>query len=344
MLKPVYAPFTHLGDRAAAALQAHFDSILLLRPYAEQLPRGMRELERRGFLEVLSPPGDAAGGAAAVGAYLEWARRHAGGTGPTGAFWQARLAEEPAGGDRSAFQLASQINRRRLPEQRPAAADPLPAARVFLRLAQELDEQEEEVRRDLARCQRLSAEMMAAMAGRPRQPSSGVAAAACQPPSAGAEHRLPERLRAWARLFLASSCPSPVLVTTRAAVVAHLVEASAAARLLPIGMHRGRVSIPPDAGGAPAALSIRAIEDWLAASEERIETLDSAGPGHVTVPGRGGLLGCLFPNDPPHRLLGRFAAVSPSTETTASNTQLCKHTIVVLVPADDDGGPCCPDG
>jgi hypothetical protein len=234
MLKPVYFPFTHLGDRAAAALQAQFDSILLLRPYAEELPPGMRELEGRGFLEVLTPAlGDEAGGVAAVGEFLEWARRHAGGVGPTGAFWQAHLAGDPVGGDRSAFQLASQIRRRSLPDERLAAADPLPAAQLFLRLAQELDEQDEEVLRDLARCQTHQAELMEALAGRPRVSSPGPVGADGLPPTGHEEHRIAERLSAWARLFPACFRPSPVLVTTSAAVLELLVEASEAVRRLP---------------------------------------------------------------------------------------------------------------
>ncbi|MCU0559059.1 MAG: hypothetical protein MUD16_02560 [Desulfobacterales bacterium] len=336
MLKPVYFPFTHLGDRAAAALQSHFDVMLLLRPFAEGLPPGMRGLERCGFLEILAcDAGDEVSGAEAAAGFLEWARRHAGGVGPTGAFWQARLAGGPAGGDRSAFQLASQIKRRCQAEEPPNVADPLRAARVFLRLAQELDEQNEEVLRELMRVQTLRAEMLAAMDGRPPSPAAGAAAGEPLPPTGREEHRLTDRLSAWARLFLAAACPGPVLVTTRAAVVAHLIEASAAVRRLPLEAHRGRGEGLPAAEGAPAALRMEALADWAAAPAERIATLPLAGPGEAPVPGRGGLSGCLFPDDPPHRLLGRFAAVAPPAQMTASQA-LVRHTIVLLVELGSD--------
>jgi hypothetical protein len=343
MLKPVYFPFTHLGDRAAAALQAQFDSILLLRPYAEELPPGMRELEGRGFLEVLTPAlGDEAGGAAAVGEFLEWARRHAGGVGPTGAFWQAHLAGDPVGGDRSAFQLASQIRRRSLPDERLAAADPLPAAQLFLRLAQELDEQDEEVLRDLARCQTHQAELMEALAGRPRVSSPGRVGADGLPPTGHEEHRIAERLSAWARLFPACFRPSPVLVTTSAAVLELLVEASEAVRRLPTGALRRRRPAPTEVPGAPAAPLMEALAAWAAAPAALIDSLPRAGLGELAVPGRGDPLGCLFPNTPTHRLLRRFAASDSRAETTAANSQFWKHTIVVLVPLDR--GPLCGSG
>lgn len=342
MLKPVYFPFTHLGDRAAAALQAHFDSILLLRPFVEGLPPGMRELERRGFLEILAcAAGDEVSGAEAVAGFLEWARRHTGGVGQTGAFWQARLAGGSMGRDRSAFQLASQIKRRWPADEKPSAPDPLQTARVFLRLAQELDEQNEELRHELVRCQTLNAEMMAAMAGRPRRSSAGAAGPDPLPPTGREEHRLPERLSAWARLFLVSACPSPVLVTTRAAVVEHVIDACAAARRLPMEECRERGPDPTDASAVPAASLMNTLAGWAAAAEARIETLSFAEPRDVGVPARGDLLGWLLPGDPPHRLLSRLAAMDFHVERMASNAPAWKHTIVILVRADSHRYQSC---
>lgn len=334
MLKPLFFPFTHLGDRAAALLQAHFAAVLLLRPFEEGLPPGMRELERRGFLEIPAPlPGDAAGGAAAIGPLQEWARRHAGGAGVTGAFWHARLAGDPLGGERSAFQLASQIRHRPLPGQHATAADPLPAARFFLRLAQELDEQEEEVLRCLARCQIRSAQLTADMAGRSGPSSSGPAAAGLLPPSGREEHRLPERLSAWALLFQVYACPGPVLVTTSAAAVEQLLELSASARRLPIGENQRRGAASPEGQRASTVPLIAELEGWATAPAARIDSLPLAGAGNRPVTERGNLLAYLFPGQDPHRLFSRLAAPGLRSKTANPNARVWEHTLVVLVPA-----------
>jgi hypothetical protein len=325
MLKPVYFPFTYLGDRAAAALRAHFDSIMLLWPFAEGLPPGMRELEECGFLEVLAPvPGDEGpGGAAAVRQFQEWARRHAGGAGVTAASWQARLAGDPMSGDRSAFQLASQIKHRSTLEGSLPASDPLLTARVFLRLAQELDQQEEEVLRDWVRHQARSAELMETMTGRPGPSFSGRAPMDGLPPTGREEHRLPERLSAWARLFLARACPSPVLVTTSAAAVGPLLEASGAARRLPMAVESPTRS---------AVALMEALAGWVEAPEARIETLPFAGSGEDPVPDREDFRVYLLPAVDPCRLLSRFAAKDTHAKTTDPNTHPWDHTILAVVP------------
>ncbi len=334
MLTPVYFPFTYLGGRAAAALQAHFDSIRVLRPFAESLPPGMQELEDRGFLEILTlPPGDEEASAAALRQLREWARRHAGGAGVTAAFWQARMGGDPMGGDRSAFQLASQITHRPMPGERRAEAGLLLAARVFLSLAQELDWQDDEVLRELARFQTQRAELLAAMTGRPTPASPGRGPAEVLPAATGCEeHRLPERLGAWARLFMARACPSPVLVTTSAAALAHLVEAAAAVRRLPVGEPRRPRPAAPERPGPPTASLIAEIADWVAAPEARIEPLAVAEFGADPVPSRGDPVVYLLPGESPSRLLGRFAAPDPGAKTVDSGDPSWKHTLVVLVP------------
>lgn len=341
MLSPVYFPFTYLGERAAAALQVHFGCISLLRPFAEGLPPRMRELQQRGFLEILAPvPGDEIEGAAAVGQLLEWARRHVGGAGVTGAFWQAHLAGDPLGGERSVYRLASQIKCRPLPVQGPAKADPLLAARVFLRLAQELDQQADELFRDLARHQRRSVELMEALVGRLSPPPSGRTPAATPPPSGREEHRLPERLIAWARLFQVRACPSPVLATTSTATVKLLMERSVAARRLPLmpRQQRGRAALESPKTSATPLMD--EIAGWVAAPKARIEALPFAGPVEDGVPGGGGLLVTLFPDETPHRLLSRFAAAYSEMETATPNAHPWDHTIVVLVPPVGLRQPC----
>ncbi|MFO7709262.1 MAG: hypothetical protein R6V84_13910 [Desulfobacterales bacterium] len=338
MLKPVFFPFTHLGDRAAAALRAHFDSILLLRPFTEELPPGMQDLERRGFIELLAPlQGDEANGAAAVGPFLEWARRHAGGAGPTEAFWQAQLAGDALGGERSAFELASQIKRRPPPEPSRPAADPLLAARVFLRLAQELDRQEDELFCDLVRHQRRSAELMEALVGRPGPQQSGRSPAATLSPTGREEHRLPERLCAWAQLFQARACPSPVLATTSAAAVTLLVEGSRAARRLPVpARRRQRAPAATEISEEPAARLIDEVAGWVSAIRDRIEVLPIAGPVEDGVAEQGDLLITLFPDEPPCRLLSRFAALPSKAETTTPNAHPGEHTVVILFSCRSD--------
>ena len=316
-MTPVYFPFTHLPSRAAPALQACFESLTLLRPFADPLPPGMRELERRGFLKIVAPVrGDEEAPAAALRQLQEWGDRHAGGVGPATAFWHGRVA----GGDPSAFELAARIKRRPTSVEGPCAADRLRAARVFLHLAQELDRQEDELLQGLASHDQLNARLMEGLMGRP-----GPGPPSRQSPSAlpHEAHRLADRLSAWARLFIARECPRPVLVTTGAGVVEHLLEQCAGARHL-----------PDAAGHRPGRALIPELAQWAAAPAERIATLLPTDGGEGAGLNRGGPIAFVFPGQAPRHFLNRLAGCEQGGGAVVPGTSPEEHTLVVLIASD----------
>jgi hypothetical protein len=313
-MTPLYFPFTHLSPRAAPALQAHFETLALLRPFAGPLPPAMQELERVGFLKIWAPAADDEGGPAAVLRRLqEWGERHAGGVGPAAAFWQERLG----GGEPSAFDLAARIKPRSSSDATSSEAGRLRAVRVFLHLAQELDRQEDELLQGLASHDRLNARLMEGLMGRPGSGASPLANPGSSPHEA---HRLAERLSAWSRLFVDRDRPRPLLVTTGAAVVDHLLERCTGARRLPAGAGDGR-----------AGALIPALAQWAEAPAERIAALPPAGEGLGTGLNQGGPIAFLFPGQAPRHFLGRFAGREQGGGAALSAPPPEENTLVVLV-------------
>lgn len=316
-MTPVYFPFTHLSPRAAAALQAHFEAIALLRPFGGPLPPGMQALERRGFLKVWTPVGDDEEAPAAVLRRLqEWGQRHAGGAGPATAFWHERVT----GGEPSAFELAARIKRRPTSANGASQAERLRAARVFLLLAQELDREEEELLQRLASHDQQNARLLEGLMGRAEPGPSPRESAGASPHET---HRLADRLAAWARLFAERECPRPVLVTTAAAVVEHLLETGVGARRLPAA-----------AGHGPAGALIPELAQWAAAPAERIATLPPADGGSGVEPNRGGPIAFVFSGQTPRRFLHRLAGGEQGEGAVLPGTSPAAHTLVVLVPSE----------
>lgn len=312
-MTPVYFPFTHLCSRAAETLEDLFDAIALLRPFADPLPPGMRELEQRGFLKRLAPAcGDEHPPEAAIRQLQEWGHRHAGGAGLSAAFWHERLA----GGDPSAFELAARIKRRPPPERGPAEADRLQAARVFLHLAQELDRQDDEVSRELLRHDALNVRLMEGLTGRP---GPGASQADGLRFSAREAYRLADRLSAWARLFRERECSRPVLVTTSAAVVEHLLQESTEARCV----------APATVRGQERGLILE-LAQWAEAPADRLATLPPAAGGQRPEPARGGPIVVIFPGQTPRRFLGRLAGLEQGADGAAPGTSPGGHTLLVL--------------
>jgi hypothetical protein len=314
-MTPVYFPFTHLCLRAAASLEAHFETLALLRPFADPLPSALQALVRRGFLKALAPcEGDEEGAAAAIRQLQEWAARHTGGVGPAAAFHLERSADE----ERSAFDLAARIRRRSGSQKDLSAADRLRAARVFLHLAQEFDRQNEEVLEGLFRHEGLTTRMMKELTGR-YAPASGAPAEG--PAVSGREvFCLAERIAAWGVLFRQTGRTSSILATTCAAVGRRLLEDFAGARCVPLAMVR-----------EPADSLTLGLVRWAAAPQERIEALPEApAPESLGASGEEPQV-LLFPDRAPERLRDlrshpRRGGIVPRAEATPP-----RHTLLVIV-------------
>lgn len=338
-MKPIYFPTTYVSASAAAALRALFPSVVTCQPFAGRLPPDMRSLQESGFLDVLTP---VAGGEQRlddmVREFGQWGRMHAGGAGLQAAFWRQRLQADALAEDDSSSQLISQIRRRSITTRGPAEPDRLMPARVFLYLAQEFDRQSCEVQRDLARHARLSVELRYALTGENDLAAGGRNQGPAFGPAGHEDHLWESRLAAWARLFLCQPCPSPVFVTSSAAVAGHVIASvPRALRLLPEAL--AAFTRPPVAVGHPsppdampwlaefAVSSLSLLETQFATDTPEAAGARGAGPDVFVLP----------EVDPTH-LFARFLTGVPVGRVHRPDERPWRHTVLVrLLPAPVEG-------
>jgi hypothetical protein len=339
-MKPIYFPTTYVSPSAAAAMRALFPSVVTCQPFAGRLPPDMRTLQESGFLDVLTP---VAGGEQRlddmVREFRQWGRLHAGGAGLHAAFWCQRLQADSLAEDGSSSQLVSQIKSRLTPARGPTESDRLMPARVFLHLAQEFDRQRCEIQQDMARHETLSAEFLHALTGEHAPSAGGRNQGPAGGPAGHEDHLWESRLAAWARLFLCHPYPSPVFVTSSAAVVDHVIASvPQALRLLPAALEM--LAHPPVAVGHPSPHDVmpRLVEfaaSPLSLLEKQFVTDTPDAPG-----ARGaGLDVFVLPEADPTQVFARFLTGVPDECQRRSDERPWRHTVLVrvslaLVPGD----------
>jgi hypothetical protein len=341
-MKPIYFPTTYVSPSAAAAMRALFSSVATCQPFAGRLPPDMRILQESGFLDVLTP---IAGGEQRlddmVREFRQWGRLHAGGAGLHAAFWRQRLQADSLAEDGSSEQLVSRIKGRLVPARGPTESDRLMPTRVFLHLAQEFDRQSCEIQRDLARHEKLSAELLHALTGENEPSAGGRNQCPAFGPAAHEDHLWESRLAAWARLFLCQPCPSPVFVTSSAAVADHVIASvPGALRLLPEAL--ATFASPPVAAGHPsphdamprlaefAASPLSLLEKQFVTDSPDAPAARGAGPDVFVLPEA----------DPPH-VFARFLTGVPDERVRRPDERPWRHTVLVrvpLAPVPGDGG------
>ncbi|MBI5581807.1 MAG: hypothetical protein HY895_21845 [Deltaproteobacteria bacterium] len=341
-MKPIYFPTTYVSPSAAAALRTLFPSVVTCQPCAGRLPSDMRTLQESGFLEVLTP---VTGGEQRlddmVREFRQWGRLHAGGAGLHAAFWRQRLPADALAEDGSSSQLVSQINSRLIPARGLAESDRLMPARVFLQLAQEFDRQSYDIQRDLARHEKLSTELLHALKGENDPSGGGRNQGPARGPAGHEDHLWERRLAAWARLFLCQSYPSPVFVTSSAAVVDHVIASvPRALRLLPealvtlarppvvVGHPSRHDAMPRLSGFAASPLSL--LENQFVTVTPDASGERGAGPDVFVVP----------EIDPRH-VFARFLNGAPEEHARRPDERPWRHTVLVrvpLAPVPGDGG------
>jgi hypothetical protein len=224
-MKPVYFPHTYLPDWAVASLRTLFPSVAVYQPVAGRLPQELRPLVENGFLEVVSPPaGDADDIDRLLRGFEEWGRRHHAGAGLEAARIWGAVFGETSGAEDSLYGIAAQLKRRIASEPDGQKTDSLLAARVFLQLAQEADQQQRQIAGELARYERSQAKLFDALRGRGTTAPTEATPPAANLRSHDVDDRVEARMAAWTRLFLKYPYDSPIFVTHSTVLVRYLEE------------------------------------------------------------------------------------------------------------------------
>lgn len=312
--RPVYFPLTFLPPAVLAALQHIFRSVAVVWSGPVVLPEPMQPFAASGFLHVLRPAGSD-GGEAVQRELQRWAQRHHGGLGAAAAWRQERFAADALGADGTTFEIAAAI--RRGPVVGGLPEDPLHAAGLFLRLAQDADWQQHQVDRALSECSRRHGRLFDAVSGKARP------AAEDDPLPVAAVSHLPERMAAWVRVFSATGCPSPVFVTHHAEAVEWLRGRVPGALRIALEALPGVLPGPHAAGRHPERGNVGALLDALARSP--LTSMTEGLRGDTRLPAVH-----MWAETPPDVFLARIAAIDVNHGCNQGET--ARHTLVVQMP------------
>ena len=230
-MTPLLFPYTLLTAEMVARAAGLLPSLTVYQPISGQLPDELQSWVDRGFLNISIPvPDDESTVASAAEEYQLWAQQYQPGK-DLKSFGLGIGTSRPPFFDESA---PSQI----LTELKGGDADTsdgaprLFNARLFLCLAQNLDQHGQEVRRQLDRVDADTNALIDELKPANRLGSSTELGAPGASPEDASDFMLTERLTAWAKLFLADQVDDAFLVTTSLPIFADFINSSNDARLL----------------------------------------------------------------------------------------------------------------
>ena len=219
---PIVFPHTYLSQRVMQILTKVFDRIGVYLPSELQIPEQMQHWADSDMLELRIPaPGDEARLAEVLKAFRSWAAMQSDGPGFDVDLLKAYHSQAPFIDAPFASQIRTDIGRRMAPlsskEGQKAEIDRLLSARIFLSIAQQLDEQADTLDKDFAAVDARRQDMLRELQdGLPDSPAN-------EPPiPVGSEepgvYMLTERMQAWAWLAAVDAAQSgshvPALLVT----------------------------------------------------------------------------------------------------------------------------------
>jgi hypothetical protein len=214
---PVYFPFTYVSPATTARLARWFDELGILAPAANApAPPGSASLAWHLYTP---PPGDEALLDRLETEWRRWADQHAGAD--LAAVMAAREADGPFTATPAISSLRSRIRAGAAGEPATPGEDPLRVARVFLRLAHALDQDQDALKEQLHQVAELERRMHREMVG--QIPGDSPVSALPRNEDLGAV-LAGRRLAAWARLAVALEIAAEVFVTDSPAVMDALGE------------------------------------------------------------------------------------------------------------------------
>ena len=232
-MKPIYFPFTYVGDEIAQALAACFQQTTVYQPLEDKLPADMVPWIQRGILDMRVPVSNSGEAIeAAAKNFVEWANLHQRGAGIKSIFCSLREYGVPFSEHSSPSQIAAELKALSQGRSSLTATDPIFLARVFLYLAQEFDRQNQEVARDLKRHRQQEAKLIRQLKMEDDSLTAEFQKEAVPAPDDSADSMVLDRLKAWTRILLKGTDISGVFITHIPAVLQELLDKTPTAEKL----------------------------------------------------------------------------------------------------------------
>ena len=232
-MTPIYFPHTYVTRSVMEDVQACFSPVVLYQPCAADIPPLLREWEKRGQVELRVPvPTEEEKLATLLTDFRNWAALHRDKRGIDLAYFKTRNDRWPFFDETSSAWILADIKGKRLAETPPYETRLL-TARLLLRIAQEMDVQNDSLVTDLQRAAEMEQTLFRHLRGDealPRQETGALRVA----PGEGADYMLKERIGAWSLLAVADAVQrgpkaSGIFVTASRSVVEYLTESGALA-------------------------------------------------------------------------------------------------------------------
>ena len=229
-MTPLLFPYTHLTAEMAALAARLLPHLTVYQPVSGRLPDDLQPWISNGFLKISVPvPDDEETVIAAADEYQVWAQQFQHGKNIK-TILPGAAPRPPFFDDSSPAQLLAELKGGHT--DAGADAPRFFNARLFLCLAQHLDQHREELRRQLnqvdADSNALLEELKPADA---LEPFSELKPSGASPKDAS-DFMLSERLNAWTQLFLADRLDEALLLTTSIPIFTDFINSSDRARLL----------------------------------------------------------------------------------------------------------------
>ncbi|MGB5158725.1 hypothetical protein [Desulfobacterium sp. N47] len=259
-MKPLYFPFTYINDAKAADLCACFKQITVYQPGFLDLPENMQELSKKGLIDIRIPvSGDESKLKAILNEYKTWAKLH---QKSDMAFLNAAEEKIPFFDETFSSELASQIKKNMGGNQQKSKTDFLFNSRLFLGLAQEYDEQQDGLARDMISVSEMEKKLLSELTDEDEMLFAGNSDDALRPGYDPEKYKIKERLVAWSHLVLNDIKRPEIFITDSKDAFDYIIENNFDPETA-IDLHSTSVCLAPDITDNRQIMLAKQIEGLL---------------------------------------------------------------------------------
>ncbi|WDN90198.1 hypothetical protein BuS5_03168 [Desulfosarcina sp. BuS5] len=233
-MKAIFFPYTHINNTVAEALNSWFRQIIVYHPSKLNDPAIMNDAESIDLISIRTPvSGDEDLIKRIIQDFKAWGDIHNSGEMDTIKFTGNTI---PFFDENSINQIKADI-KQGMSNPAEMKEDHLLNARVFLHLAQEFDQQNNEMRQELLLCEELEQKLINDLMGTDKNSADHNKPKEFSPDSSG-NFMIEQRIAAWSRLFMHEQECVPLFITTSRQAIEYLTDkAGAAGEILTINAY-----------------------------------------------------------------------------------------------------------
>ena len=229
-MKPIYFPFTYISEPVLEALSAFFKQIVVYQPSNLKIPASMQKPANSNLLEIRIPvKGDENKIDDILKDYKSWANIH---QGSELAFFKMNPDKVPFFDDSSALQIKADIKKMEQKQQKEKKQDSLLNARIFLHVAQELDMQNWEIKKDLLLLEENTLNLFDNLKGEDELSFKGNDRETALNIDCQNDYMTPDRIIAWTHMLQYEQDMSNLFITNSRSAIEHLIDKTPEAKIV----------------------------------------------------------------------------------------------------------------